>query len=362
MASTVSIAALRQELWQKELYADVIDGMYFTKNKLMGKGDNVVAELKDQLKKDKGDTVTFGLSAKLSGSGVVGDGTLEAHEEAMNSYSQSVAIDQVRNAVLLTGKLDEQKVAYDMRKDAKNKLSIWAQEFLERQIFMKMGGLNSTDLTDTNSVVYSARAAWSNTGANPEADATRYLCAASSLAALTSSKILTTALISQAKVKAKLASPTIRPLRIEGKDYYVMFIHPNQAYDLRNASGSVWAQAMREAQIRGDKNPLFTGALGVWDGVILFEHEYVTTAQAAKKFNSAGAAVASGRRGYRATLCGRQSVAVALTGAALKMVDKPFDYDNQQGYATGIIGGVQKATFNSKDYGVVTVDTDSSLT
>jgi len=39
------------------------------------------------------------------------------------------------------------------------------------------------------------------------------------------------------------------------------------------------------------------------------------------------------------------------------MVEKEFDYDNKTGYAVGYMGGIQKATFNSIDYGVVAVDT-----
>ena len=36
---------------------------------------------------------------------------------------------------------------------------------------------------------------------------------------------------------------------------------------------------------------------------------------------------------------------------------KTFDYKNTVGYATGLIGGIQKITFNSIDYGVVALDT-----
>jgi N4-gp56 family major capsid protein len=376
MANTVSIDALRREMWRKELFKDVIDGMYFTKNGLMGEGDNNIVQTFSDIKKEKGDTITVGLTAKLNGAGVTGDSELEGNEEAISSYSDSILIDQVRNAVRLTGRLDSQKACYDMFKDAKEKLSIWAQEFLERQIFMKLGGVSVATLTDSTGAVYSARSAWSNTpdaipsateAANVAADYTyRYLCAdaAQGLDGIAATDILTPALISKAKVVAKLANPSVRPLRVDGMDLYVMFIHPKQAWDLKNASGSVWASAQREAQQRGDRNPIFTGALGMWDGVLIFEHEYVpqlTGDGSSVVFSTGNTTYApNGVTVYRSLLCGRQAVGAAFTTDSFKMVEETFDYENKVGIATGIIGGVQKMAFNSKNYGVVTVDTGAT--
>jgi N4-gp56 family major capsid protein len=377
MSDTVSRDELRNEIWRKELYKDVIDGMYFTKNGLMGNGDNFIVQKFDDLKKSSGDTVTVPLTVKLSSGGIAGDSELEGNEEAISSYYDQIVIDQIRNAVRLTGKLDSQKACYDMKMDAKDKLSIWAQEFLERQIFMKLGGVSVTTLTDSTGAVYSARAAWSNTpdaipsateAAASVADYTyRYICAdsAQGLDGLAATDVLTTALISKAKIVAKLANPSVRPLRIDGQDFYVMFIHPKQAWDLKNNTSSTqWQAAQQYAQVRGDKNPLFTGALGVWDGVILFEHEYVPQLTG----NGTSIVFSSGNTtytpstvtAYRSLLCGRQAVGAAFTSDSFNMVEETFDYKNKMGYATGIIGGVQKMMFNSKNYGVVTVDTGAT--
>jgi N4-gp56 family major capsid protein len=376
MANSVSVDALRNELWRKELFKDVIDGMYFTQNELMGEGDNNIVQTFSELKKSQGDTITVPLTAKLNGAGVTGDSELEGNEEAIQPYYDQISIDQVRNAVRLTGKLDSQKNSYDMYMDAKDKLSIWAQEFLERQIFMKLGGVSALTLTDTTGAVYSGSATWSNTAdAIPTAteaaaavqDFTyRYINADASqgLDGIAATDVLTTALISRAKMVAKLASPSVRPLRINGQDFYVMFIHPKQAWDLKNASGSIWAQAQREADVRGEKNRIFTGSLGVWDGVILFEHEYVpqlTGDGASVVFSTGNTTYApNGVTVYRSLLCGRQAVGAAFTSESFRMSEETFDYGNKKGVATGIIGGVQKMMFNSKNYGVVTVDTGAT--
>lgn len=366
MSQTVTVDALRPEIWQKELHKDVVDELFFTRRNMMGESENNVVQIKPELRKSKGDLITFGLTAKLSGNGVTGDNELEGNEEAINSYSEGVAIDQIRFGVRLTGKLDEQKAAYDMRKDAKEKLGIQIREFIERQIFMKLGGVTSTDLTDVNSATYSARATWSNSAPIvPAADEAagsgdRYICAdAAGIDSLAVTDVLTLNLISRAKIKAKLASPKIQPLRIDGQDYYVMFIHPHQEYDLKATSTEpAWGQIQRDAMNRGKDNPIFTGALGVYDGVIIHSHEYVPTCQASSDFSPG--ATAAQVLCFRALLCGRQAAVMAETKDSMQIVEETFDYKNIVGYGTGFIGGIQKPAFNSLDYGVIAVDTGAT--
>ncbi len=367
MANTVSHSSNRAQIWNKETHVDAIDSLYFSKRKMMGKDSNNIIQIKDDLAKNQGDRVNFALTLKIGG-GITGDSELEGQEKLVTSYAQSVIIDQIRNAVRLTGRLDEQKNSYNMRMDAKDQLAKWKQEFIERQIFMKMGGVTETDLTDVGGVVYSTYAAWSNS-ANPvpaadEAAGTgvRYTCAdASGLDSLAATDVLTPAIISKARVKAKIASlgtPALQPLRVDGQDYYIMFIHPWQAWDLKNAASSIWAQAQRDAQNRGDANPIFTGALGVWDGVILHEHEYVPTCQASSDFDTGGAD--AGARAFRALLCGRQAITFADCQNPNGWIEETFDYENKVGFASGLIGGIQKTAFNSVDYAVVSVDTGAT--
>ena len=377
MANTVSIDGLRQELWQKELFQDVMDNLYF--KRFMGEGSGNIIQVMNNLKKSKGDTITVPLTTKLSGAGVTGDSELEGKEEAISAYSESILIDQWRTAVRLTGKLDEQKNVYDMRQDAKNKLSIHLQEFIERQIFLKLAGVNNTTtVTDVDTTVVSANALWSNTPQNAamvtlrDAETVlgygeRYLCSdyTSGTDDIAATDIITPELISRVRVKAQLANPKIQPVKIDGKNHYVLFIHPWQAFDLKN--NATFAQAQREAQARGRDNPIFTGALGVWDGVIIHEHEYVPHILAATSTSMNFQAAASGTQFtdgihvFRALLCGQQAAVFAQTGESMSMVEESFDYKNKVGYATGLIGGIQKIAFNNENYGVVHLDTSGTI-
>jgi N4-gp56 family major capsid protein len=372
MANSVSVDALRPEIWAKELYADVMDNLYFTQSGLMGEGSNNIIEVKKDLVKGQGDQITVGLTAKLSGAGVSGDDELEGNEEAINAYSEAVAIGQKRFAVRLTGQLDEKKNAYDMRQDAKEKLSIRMQEFIERQMFLKLGSVSLTTLIDVNGVTYSADATWSNSPNQvPTADSgagygNRYLCAdyTNGADSLATTDLITPELISRCKVKALLASPKIQPLRINGEAHYVMFIHPWQAYDLKN--NATFNQARREAEVRGASNPIFTGALGVWDNVIIKEHEYVPFLDISgggltpNNYELAATGTDYSADCFRAILCGKQAAVFAQAKNPQGWVEETFDYKNKVGFATGLIGGIQKLQFNSKDYAVVTLDTSAT--
>jgi len=368
--NTGSTAGLKSQGWAKDLHADAIDQLYFNQIGVMGKGDNYIVSIDDELSKVKGEKKTFGISYKLnSGKGTTGDSELEGNEKVLQDYSQDVAIDQIREAVRLKGSLEEQKTAYDMRMNAKSQLATWKAEMIERQIFFKLGGVNNTSLTDVNGVAVAELCAWSNAPAQvPAADTAagtgdRYLCADSSGAdSLASTDIITPQLISRAKKKAMLASPRIQPLKVNGKNYFVMFVHPNQAYDLYY--NATFAQARREAEVRGKENPIFTGALGVWDGVVIHEHEYVPyldISVAGHNFNSATVGTDFSADCYRALLCGRQAVCYADCKNPKGWVEETFDYSNKVGFATGLIGGIQKTAFNSLDYAVIAVDTASSL-
>lgn len=369
MSLSASISALQKKLWRSKLYKDVADQNYFKQSGLMGSDDNNIVQTLDDLKKSAGDTITVPFTAKLSGNGVTGDNELKGNEESINPYSDSVVIDQIRNAVMLKGKYDSQRNVYDMFADAKDKLSIWGQELYERQIFLKLAGVTATALTDVNGVVYSANATWSNSGngvtSAEEAAGTgeRYLCAdASGLDDIAATDILTVSLIRQAKMKAKLANPKVKPLRIKGKDHYVMFVHPHQALDLKGTDA--YNNAVKDAWWRGEDNPIFSGALAVIDGVILIEHEYVPSIDgdgSSIVFTAANTTYApDGVRVFRSMLCGQQAVVVANTMDSWNMVEEDEDYGNKKGVATGMIGGIQKLTFNSKDYGVVIVDTSAT--
>jgi N4-gp56 family major capsid protein len=96
--------------------------------------------------------------------------------------------------------------------------------------------------------------------------------------ALISTNVFDLTLIDKAVEAAKTANPRIRPIKIDGTNHYVMYLHPYQVTDLRiNTSTGQWLDIQKAAGRRSNDNPIFSGALGVYNNVILREAEHVVT-------------------------------------------------------------------------------------
>jgi N4-gp56 family major capsid protein len=333
-----------------------------------GEDVNNVVQINRALMKQKGDSQDFGLVARLSGFGVTGDDELEGQEEAMSSFQEQVLIDQIRNAVRLKGKLDAQKVVYDQIKSARENLRTWMKEFIAQQLFLKLGGVTNTSLTDVNGIVVGTRALWSNTpDFIPDADeaagtGNRYLNVGGvSTASLTTGNKMDLDTVVKAVTKAKLANPKIQPLSGDGEDFYVMYVHPLSARDLRMSSD--WKTAQENAKVRSDTNPVFRGALGYWANCLLLENEFVPwlSTTVGNSFRGVATGTDCAVNVARNLLCGRQAVLLAEASNPEALVVEQFDYKNKDGVAASFIGGVVKPLFNSKEYGVIAVDAAAAV-
>jgi N4-gp56 family major capsid protein len=326
MALSVSNSSLRPQLWRKQLFADVRDELYMTR--FIGPSEtNMIQEFTD-LKKDNGDTINFGLGMKLSGDGVTGDSELEGNEESMTDYAETVTVNQLRNAVRLTGKMDEQKNCYNMRMSAKDRLKDWWAERIDEEILDKLCGKTTSTFANTPTAAASTRSVFAG--------------GQSAVGSLTTAMKMDTKVLDLAKQTAILATPKIRPLRVGGKQHYIAILHPYDATNLRQ--DPVWNQAQREANVRGESNPIFSGALGIWNGVVVHEHEYVYRTN-----DGSGSAYVA-----RNILCGQQAAVIGW-GKPVAWVEKTFDYGNKFGVSVGAIFGAIKPIFNSLDYGVITM-------
>jgi N4-gp56 family major capsid protein len=304
--------------WSRDAWVELPKLIYW--NKFMGKGLNNIIQVKDELEGQPGDRVSFSFVRKLQGSGVTGDGDLENSEEQINSFVDNVSIDQKRNAVRLKGRMSERRTAYNQRMVAKELLTTWLAETIDADIFA------ATDLNPSTTVFGGS---------------------ATSTALIAVGDYMTTALITKMKTKAKKALPKIWPVKVGTKEYYVLIMHPDQEGDLKTFDAA-WIQAQREAQTRGDDNPLFEGSVGVWDGVICHVHEDIAV--------SATFGAGSNLTGASAQFVGRQA-GVFAWGEHPRWVEKEFDYGNKTGFAIGAIYGVKKGVFSAVDHGMISAKT-----
>lgn len=351
---------LAVSVWSKMLSREAIRESYIGRFVGTGKG-SLIQEMTD-LKKSAGDNITFGLRVQLQGDGVQGDATLEGNEEAMQFYDDKIYVDQLRHATRTKGKMTEQRVPYDLRAESKDSLVDWWSVRMDTSFFNQICGFTAqtdTRFTGNNAVIAPSTNRIIRAG-NQSTDQ-----------ALTTDDRFDLQLIDVAKERAKTASiaastgPLVRPLRMGGGEYYVMFLHDYQVTDLRtNTSTGQWYDIQKAALQGGDvkDNPIFSGALGIYNGVILHNASRVTQGV----HSSTGAAVSTVRR---AVLCGAQAAGIAFGSengvTRYSWKEEMFDYGNQLGVGSGSIFGLKKTKYvpaddsstNAEDFGTIVVST-----
>jgi N4-gp56 family major capsid protein len=334
------------KLWRKSLAREALKATWI--GKFLGDSSDDICQVLDETKKSAGDRITITLRVQLSGDGVSGDGTLEGNEEALTTYTDNAVVDQLRHAVRSAGKMTQQRIPWSIREEAMMGLKDWWAARFDFSFFNQVcGNTAQTDLryTGNNSAVApdSAHVYRPNSRANDQS--------------LTTGDEMTLQLLDQILAIAKLATPVIRPVKIDGEDRYVVVLHTNQVTQLRtNTSSGQWLD-IQKAAMTGDGskgNPIMTGALGMYNGMVLHESTRIPLGVN----SSTGVAVSNTRR---AVLMGAQAAVIAFgQGQSFEQFDwneELFDYGNQLGVEAGVIFGVKKLRFNSADFGTVVLGT-----
>ena len=295
---------LAVKLWSKKLLREALKETFISR--FMSSGTNNIIQIKTETNKNAGDRVTYGLRMQLSGNGVQGDATLEGNEEALTTYSDNLFIDQLRHAVISKGKMSEQRVPFSVREEALDGLKDWLAGRLDTWFFNQIAG--NTGQADTRYTGNQATIAPSSTSGN-----TRWLFAdgtSSTEGSLSTTDKFQLTYIDRAVTTAKTATPLIRPVRVKGNEYFVMFLHPRQVYNLRTdatANRITWFDTQK-ARVSGgmtseEENPIFNGSLGIYNNVVLHESTRIPTV------TTGGS---SPENVYRAVFCGCQAAVMAF--------------------------------------------------
>lgn len=186
---------------------------------LMGEDDNSIIQVKSETSKGAGDSVTFGLRARLTGDGITSTMTAEGNGEALSIYSDAVLINELGHNVGVKSQntIDQQRVPFDLRVQARDGLGEWWADRKSASFFNCVCGYTpqtDTRYTGLNAVTAptSGRRIVAGTGTVDEN--------------ITSADTFTLNLIDQAVEMAKVGSNMVRPIRIGGSPKYVMYLHP----------------------------------------------------------------------------------------------------------------------------------------
>lgn len=317
--------ALTQKLYEERLFRDVVKESYFSR--FMGRDANSMVHVKTDLEAKKGDQIFYGLRMRLAGAGVEGDAVLEGNEEDLTTHSDSVTLQHYRHAVKDNGALTRQRAVFDVDKESELALKDWGNEKIDLICF--------TAILDSPTKTFFKNGTTGAISADSAANAKLSLTEANSK--------LTPALMAALKAYAKTGGNRqiipIRPIKVDGVNYYVLLTHNDCLYDLTN--DATFQQAMREAKERGSENPLFRGSFAIWNNVVVHEHENCTIAT-----DGGGAAVPWAK----SVFMGAQALMFAF-GQRPKFIEKNFDYENKHGKAWSVMAKAKKPVFNSIDFG-----------
>ena len=287
--------------WSSELFKKYQELTFFGKFK--GVGGKSIVQVKRDLEKKAGDAITFGFSNSIRGTAAVTgntpvegfDGTdYVSNNEALTYNYQRVVIDQVRKSVKIAGLMDEKRVAFDMRNDAKAQLTDWMAYNEDSAIFT---AINSADVilssfTTGTGLTYDSIVDMKKEAMFPSTD----------------------------NIASGKKTRKIEPIKLEGgEEYFILGVNPADAASFRKSTDF---KTFNQYIQQGMTNPIFTGALGVFNGIIIHEHS--------------GFGVGS------PVLMGANAVFLAY-GKEIMYGEDTFDYDNQTGFMIGSVRGVALA-------------------
>jgi len=330
--------------WSQQLTRETLDKTFF--KRFAGTKKDSIIRVHTDLVKDAGDTIKHDLRTQDRTDGRHGDSELSGFETALTFYQDSLKIDQLRKAHESRG-MSRQRTVHDLRAEARESLSTWWAWVFDSLMFAYLSGYVGTVAANPECCleVYGSGGFAGNTVRAPDA-AHKYDPSATQILAH----------IDGAKEKAKTVNPRVEPTMVGGKPYYVYVMHPYSATKLRttvSASAVNWSTVQQEVGPRDASNPIFTGALGIYNGVVLHESEFIPRVGATPYTKNVFLGANAG-----AFALGNSRGGGTSTPGMFKWTEETRDHGNVQSIGSSCIFGIQGNQFNSARHGVIVVETD----
>jgi len=241
------------------------------------------------------DTIHIITVGNLTGTGVTGETQLSDAEEALPVGQITLTMARLRHAVRFTRDAYQRSIL-DCRTVAKGRLSYWLADKLDSSMF-------TVAITGATYTIFAG--------------------SATTVSDLGTGNVMSPTVISRARMK--LLDNKALPIRTSrGNRYYALVMHGYDEYNLK--VNSTYVTNLQTAAARGEDNAIFTGALGILDGMILFSAQNSTNATSKSK------SVAFGGEAF-----------ARAYGQYPDWVEEYFDYKEKLGIATSVVYGDARA-------------------
>lgn len=327
--------ALTRKRWARDLFKILLPGMEF--NELIGTGPDSIVQIRTELGKGEGDQITFGIKKPLTGEGRVGRDNVEGHEEGMVFDDFSMTIEELQHAVDTGGKMEEQRIPYNLVTEGKDSLSEWWQDKLSDILINYLCG---------NASYKVAGKTFAQAAVVPDTYH-KMLVNDTAEASMTATDELDMSFLDGMKQRAEMMNTygvnyfKLRPLRKGGKKYYRVILH-NYVFDRLRQDTNIgqWGDMLRSA-----------GKLAIPN--VEIEYNGLLISKSERIYSPA-------TNVYRNILLGAQAATFAWGGAgeskSTTMSFVPYTRDAKRFMMIrgGGIFGIKKTTFTAIDYGVIT--------
>lgn len=333
------------KIWSKTTFYEALKNTTF--KDLLGPVKQAVIGQLTELEKGAGDSIKYDLLMKPTGRGVEGENDLEDNEEQMIYQQDSLGVNFIRQAHSFTG-MTQQRTLHDLRSDAQQNLSGWGTKIMNSDCMRQLCGDTSLTFANTPVAVDSSHYVICGAQAHGTVLATQE-------ALMGTSDQIDLLDLDYAKERAKTATPMCEEALFDGQKMYVAILNPFSVTDIRistTAATVKWQDIQQYANLRGLKNPIFSGALGVYNNIILLEDNDIYKSRT----------VGSGGI-YRNLFLGKQAGVYAIANPYdqldRKQVGKVWmswaeqmrDYRRRKGIGVGLCFGIKACIFDGKSLG-----------
>lgn len=352
--------------WEKRLMLTVVKrtSLLNPTYGLIGDDDTSLIQRKKEAFREGGTSARTTLLRTLRQLPAMGGETLRDQEEGLNTATFDWTINYLRHAVKVANfQVTKQRVSWDVMQRSIDALGTYWPQVLEAAMMMHLSGftVNGATATEWYHRGDLLKATLCNAPRLPDVNhifrPKDNSAADDSVINADPTAVIDLDTASLLKVWAQQLPIPIRPASTPWGDLYVFLLHPYAVRHLKQ--NSQWAALMNKTLQGGaiDGNPLFTGALGIYDEVLWVQSNYIPPG-----FN--GSTVYRNVR--RNVFCGAQALCMGF--AKMQSDENTFtneseswDYANNKGVAASTFMGAKSPFFaideqgTTEDYGKIVV-------